>query len=190
MAHRLTSPGYIGGLAAVALFTTLGATAFHEHAAMAGGQGPTPPPRVSGDTLPATAVNETVAGSMTTEPGGPPMSTGSIDLQSRSANPGLAQIGTDDFQLATNPPPGSPPQLTFTWAYSDGVRPVDGPCTVTAELTGPGNYDQQQQSTDCVGTPASAFDVTTPGLYGISVEVIPPGGGSPTAATRTVTVRG
>jgi hypothetical protein len=119
------------------------------------------------------------------------MSTGSIDLQSRAANPGLTQIGTDDFQLTANPPAGTPPQLTFSWAYSDGGQPVTGgACTVTAELTGPGNYDQQQHSTACVGSPTSAFDVTTPGLYGISVEVTPPGGGSPTAATRTVTVRG
>jgi hypothetical protein len=190
MTPRLRSPRHLVGLAAVALVAAVSAIALHGHATVPSGQGPTAARRVSSAILPATAVNETVAGSMTTEPGGPPMSTGSIDLQSRPASPGLAQIGTDDFQLVPNPSAGSRPQLTFTWAYSDGGRPVTGPCAVTAEVTGPANYDQQQHSTECIGSPASGFDITAPGLYGISVEVTPPGGGSPAAATRTVTVRG
>jgi hypothetical protein len=191
MTQQLRWPHHIGRFATMAVFAVLSATACQGHGTTPSGQGAGPSPQVSSGTAVATPVSQGAPGSMTTEPGGPPMSTGSIELQSRAANAGLTQVGMDVFQLAANPPAGIPPQLTFNWAYSDQGQPATaGACTVTAELTGPQNYDQQQRSTDCVGSPASAFDVTVPGIYGISVEITPPGGGSPTAATRTVTVQG
>jgi hypothetical protein len=126
-------------------------------------------------------------GSATTEPGGPPMSTGTIDLQSH-AGAGLTEVGTDLFRLA-EASAASPGQLSFNWSYSDGNQPVTSSnCTVIAEVSGQDGFDQQQHSTDCTGSPASPFPIAAAGTYSISVQLTPPGGGSPTAATKTVTV--
>jgi len=115
------------------------------------------------------------------------MSTGTIDLQSH-AGAGLTEVGTDLFRLA-GASAASPGQLSFNWSYSDGNQPVTSSnCTVIAEVSGQDGFDQQQHSTDCTGSPASPFPIAAAGTYSISVQLTPPGGGSPTAATKTVTV--
>jgi hypothetical protein len=136
-------------------------------------------------TSTAASAMSTGTGSATTEPGGPPMSTGTIDLQSH-AGAGLTEVGTDLFRLAEAANPG---QLSFNWSYNDGNQPVTSSnCTVIAEVSGQDGFDQQQHSTDCSGSPASPFPIAAAGLYSISVQLTPPGGGGPTAATKTVTV--
>jgi hypothetical protein len=133
----------------------------------------------------STAASAMLSGSATTEPGGPPMSTGTIDLQSH-AGAGLTEVGTDLFRLAEAANPG---QLSFNWSYNDGNQPVTSSnCTVIAEVSGQDGFDQQQHSTDCTGSPAAPFPIAAAGLYSISVQLTPPGGGGPTAASKTITV--
>jgi hypothetical protein len=130
------------------------------------------------------AAASAMSGSATTEPGGPPMSTGTIDLQSH-AGAGLTEVGTDLFRLSA----ANPGQLTFNWSYSDGNQPLTSSnCTVIAEVSGQDGFDQQQHSTDCAGSPASPFPIAAAGTYSISVQLTPPGGGSSLAATKAVTV--
>jgi hypothetical protein len=116
------------------------------------------------------------------------MSTGTIDLQSR-AGAGLTEVGTDLFRLAAGASAANPGQLSFKWSYSDGNQPVtSNNCTVIAEVSGQNGFDQQQHSTDCTGSPASPFPIAAAGQYSVTVQLTPPGGGSPTAAAKTVTV--
>jgi hypothetical protein len=83
----------------------------------------------------STAASTMLSGSATTEPGGPPMSTGTIDLQSH-AGAGLTEVGTDLFRLA-EASAAIPGQLSFNWSYSDGNQPVTSSnCTVIAEVSG------------------------------------------------------
>lgn len=158
----------------------------------------TPACSTGGTSSPATHTSPTATistapslmstGSPTTEPGGPPMSTGTINLQSR-AGTGLTEVGTDLFRLAPDRSPANPGQLSFNWSYNDGNQAVtSNNCAVIAEVSGPNGFDQQQHSTDCTGTPASPFPIAAAGLYSISVQLTP-SGGSPMAATRTITVR-
>ena len=138
-------------------------------------------------TTTSTAASPMPTGSATTEPGGPPMSTGTINLQSH-AGAGLTEVGTDLFRLAAGASSANPGQLSFNWSYSDGNQPVTSSnCTVIAEVSGQNGFDQQQHSTDCTGSPASPFPIAAAGQYSISLQLTP-AGGSPTAATKTVTV--
>ena len=138
-------------------------------------------------TTTSAAASPMSTGSATTEPGGPPMNTGTLDLRSR-AGAGLTETGTDLFRLGADSSAANPGQLSFGWSYSDGNAPVtSGNCTVIAEVSGPGGFDQQQHSTDCTGSPTAPFPIAAPGLYSISVQLTQ-AGGSPIAATKTVTV--
>jgi hypothetical protein len=98
----------------------------------------------------------------------------------------VTQVGPDVYQLPHNPTHLLiKPAVTFDWtAHGRSGLPSSG-CTVVAQVTGPGGYNQTRRSADCSGSPNSALDVVTPGTYTISISVTPPSGGSAVTATKT-----
>jgi hypothetical protein len=107
-------------------------------------------------------------------------------VKSRRGNGIVTEVGPDLYELPTVPSSINPPQVTFDWiAHGDGDDVTSSGCTVVADITGPGGYNETRRSGDCSGSPNSTLDIMVPGTYTISVAVTSPDGGAPVTATKT-----
>ncbi|MBS9533353.1 hypothetical protein KIH27_07080 [Mycobacterium sp. M1] len=133
------------------------------------------------DTAPAVTTTTTTTATSTE-------SISSVDIETRRGDGTLTEVGPDSYQLAPHAASQMfKPTVNFSWtSHSDGKLPRK--CTVVADVTGPGGYNQTRRSADCSGSPASAVEVLTPGTYTIAVSVTPPDGGPAVTATKTFAI--
>ena len=114
------------------------------------------------------------------------MAIDSVEVTTDRGDGTLTKVGQDVYQLA---PQAShqlfPPQMTFEWtSHGTGALGTSTNCTVVANVTGPGGYDQTRRSSDCSGRPNKTLDVITPGTYTVNVSVTPPDGGQAVTGTK------
>lgn len=89
----------------------------------------------------------------------------------------------------TYPSDINPPYMTFRWASQGAGGEIgSGDCDVSATITGPGEYPQQRHDGGCSGRVGRDLKIMVPGVYTISVEVTPPGGGAPVSGSTSFTV--
>ncbi|MGB6205719.1 hypothetical protein [Mycobacterium sp.] len=115
------------------------------------------------------------------------MSIDSVEVTTDRGDGTLTKVGQDTYQLAPNAAHQLfPPQMTFEWtSHGQGNLSSSTNCTVVANVTGPGGYDQTRRSSDCSGRPNKTLDVLTPGTYTVNVSVTPPNGGQAVTGTKT-----
>lgn len=112
-----------------------------------------------------------------------------VDVSVDSGN-GLILKKGDVYELQpTYPSDINPPYMTFRWSSQGAGGEVDsGDCNVSATIAGPGEYPQRRRDGSCSGRVSPDLKVMEPGVYTVSVDVTPPGGGAPVSGSTSFTV--
>ena len=153
------------------------------------------PPSTYRTTYPPTTTDDVVPtvqtqGSPTEQPPGPaPNVIDAVNVSVESGN-GLILKKGDVYEIQpTYPSSINPPYMTFRWSAQGAGGEVDsGDCNVSATISGPGEYPQHRRDGACSGRVSSDLKVMEPGVYTVSVDVTPPGGGALVSGSTSFTV--
>jgi len=206
-----TNWGKVGAIAAVvSVIVAIVAIVIAHQDSNAGTSGPTPPGISTGSistSLPATDAGPRSATSspsyintqstprpsvqvQSEEPSTPPKTGIEAVYVTVGSGNGLILKKGDVFELQpTYPSDINPPYMTFRWASQGPGGEVDSDdCTVSATISGPGEYPQHRRDGACSGRVSTDLKIMEPGVYTVSVDVTPPGGGTPVPGSASFTV--